>query len=101
MKKPLSVIAKEFGISYEKAVEEFSDKEPEGYSHSEYHVPMYDEDTINQTAIENNEMQYFEWYCDNCGAHLNHQFGFVQNNGVWKCERCGYENEINKDHLAF
>lgn len=99
MKKPLSVIAKEFGISFEKAAAEFADKDPDGYSHSEYHVPMYDEDTINETAIENNEMQYFLWYCDNCNAYLNHQFGFRNNDGTWKCEKCGHINYIDKDNL--
>ena len=99
MKKSLGVIAREFGISMEKAKAEFAKVQPDGYSKSKWEVPTYNEETINQVAIENGEMQYFEWYCDNCGAHLNHQPFFRQNKGKWKCEICGYENIIDESQL--
>lgn len=99
MKKPLSRIAKEFGISFAKASLEFADKEIAKHSEN-YGVPMYDEDTINQTAIENKEFQYFDWYCDECDAKLNWQPGFRNNNGTWKCEKCGHINYIDKDNLT-
>lgn len=30
-----------------------------------------------------------EYYCPNCGATLNHQYGFDPNGGSWTCSVCG------------
>ena len=100
MKKTLEEIAREFGISFEKAKEEFKDIRPDGYLKRLFEVPTYDEDTINQVAIDNNEMQYFEWYCDECAAYLNIQEGFNCETGEWECTNCGNVNKINKDNIV-
>ena len=36
-----------------------------------------------------------EWYCDECGAHLNEQEGFDDHLPAWKCRVCGYENKLD------
>ena len=35
-----------------------------------------------------------EWFCDRCGARLDHQPGFDDHLRVWKCKKCGYKNPI-------
>ena len=40
----------------------------------------------------------YDWYCDNCLAHLNNQNGFVVENGAWTCTNCGYINKIDYDN---
>ncbi len=37
-----------------------------------------------------------EFYCDQCGAHLNEQDGFDDHMTPWECTACGYENEISE-----
>lgn len=39
------------------------------------------------------------WICDKCGAMLNVQDGFADNNGKWKCTCCGFENSIDEKNL--
>lgn len=36
-----------------------------------------------------------KWFCDNCGAYLNHQVGFDDHHYVWKCTECGYKSSIS------
>lgn len=40
-----------------------------------------------------------EWYCDQCGAHLNEQEGFDDHLPEWKCTACGYANPIGIDQI--
>ena len=40
-----------------------------------------------------------EWYCDNCGVHLNEQAGFDDHLDAWQCRRCGYINPISSDEI--
>lgn len=40
-----------------------------------------------------------DWYCDNCGAHLNTQKNFNDHKYVWKCKECGYKNSISWDNI--
>lgn len=40
-----------------------------------------------------------EWYCDECGGHLNEQPGFDDHLPAWQCRRCGHINPINFDRL--
>ena len=35
------------------------------------------------------------WFCDSCDAFLNVQPGFNTNDGQWKCQQCGYENDVS------
>lgn len=41
----------------------------------------------------------YEWYCDNCDAHLNHQSGFTNESGSWKCDVCGWLNDVSKKNV--
>lgn len=50
---------------------------------------IYDGDTFEGVA----------WYCDDCGALLNKQFGFSDRYGTWTCTECGHTNGINKDEI--
>ena len=45
------------------------------------------------------ELNDCDWYCDECGDHLNAQVGFDTIFATWECEKCGYENEINSDNI--
>ena len=38
-----------------------------------------------------------EFYCDACNEHLNEQEGFDDHLHLWKCTKCGYENEISAE----
>ena len=40
-----------------------------------------------------------EWYCDNCGAHLNEQEGFTDKNPVFICQKCGHENKMDYSEI--
>ena len=40
-----------------------------------------------------------DWYCDNCGAHLNNQKYFNDHKYTWKCKECGYKNSISWDNI--
>ena len=40
-----------------------------------------------------------DWFCDNCGALMNHQAGFTCAFGTWTCEECGYENDVSADNI--
>lgn len=37
----------------------------------------------------------YDWYCDNCDAHLNNQSGFSGESGSWVCTKCGTLNYID------
>lgn len=39
------------------------------------------------------EDDYIFWFCDECGAYLNHQEGFDRKANKWVCTSCGYEND--------
>lgn len=39
-----------------------------------------------------------DWYCDNCDAHLNSQFGFTAGS-TWTCSECGYLNDVSEDNI--
>lgn len=39
------------------------------------------------------------WYCDNCGALLNKQYGFSDSYGTWTCTECGHTNGISEDEI--
>lgn len=41
----------------------------------------------------------YDWYCDNCDAHLNNQSGFTGESGSWECEKCGYINSIDSGNV--
>ena len=41
----------------------------------------------------------YDWYCDNCDAHLNNQAGFTTDNGTWTCTKCGYDNDVSEDNI--
>ena len=30
-----------------------------------------------------------EYFCPNCGAILNDQYGFAPDGGTWRCTECG------------
>ena len=40
-----------------------------------------------------------DWYCDNCRAHLNGQIGFTVKNGQWKCDNCGFVNDVTVNNI--
>lgn len=40
-----------------------------------------------------------EWFCDRCGARLDHQPGFDDHLRVWKCTKCGYKNPIEINEI--
>lgn len=40
-----------------------------------------------------------EWYCDECGAHLNEQNGFDDHQPEWICTVCGYHNKLSYDDI--
>lgn len=37
---------------------------------------------------------YIYWFCDKCETFLNLQDGFNTESGLWKCRRCGFENDV-------
>ena len=39
------------------------------------------------------------WYCDDCGEYLNNQHGFTTETGFWKCEKCGFINDVTKNNM--
>ncbi len=41
-----------------------------------------------------------DWYCDNCGAHLNNQSGFTALYGSWNCDECGYSNDVSDNNIV-
>ena len=46
-----------------------------------------------------NNLNNYDWYCDECNAHLNEQSGFSSDCGTWTCTECGYLNFINEDEI--
>lgn len=40
-----------------------------------------------------------DWWCDRCGAYLNDQYGFDDNNYTHKCTECGHKNSISRDNI--
>lgn len=63
--------------------------------HSEQYWSTFDGD-------ENDLKERFpdvEWYCDQCGEHLNEQEGFDDHLPVWKCTKCGYENKLDYSEI--
>jgi len=57
-----------------------------------------DMDTYTESVYEGDDLDKrfpgIEWFCDRCGARLDHQPGFDDHLRVWKCLRCGYRNPI-------
>lgn len=45
-----------------------------------------------------NVMDY-DWYCDNCGAHISNQSGFPGSGDTWTCTKCGYNNNIGAGNV--
>lgn len=45
----------------------------------------------------NNEL--YDWYCDNCDAHLNNQLGFTSASGKWICSKCGHTNDVSEGNV--
>lgn len=39
---------------------------------------------------------YLYWFCDKCEMFLNLQDGFNTDSGIWKCRRCGFENDVRR-----
>ncbi len=39
------------------------------------------------------------WICDECGAVMNEQLGFNEEDGEWKCTECGFVNKIDPSEL--
>lgn len=39
------------------------------------------------------------WICDNCGDYMNNQGGFTDWDGVWKCKKCGYLNDVTENNI--
>lgn len=40
-----------------------------------------------------------EWYCDECGAHMNIQPGFTTADDSWECTECGCLNDVSEDNI--
>lgn len=40
-----------------------------------------------------------EWFCDNCGAHLNEQEGFDDHKTYWICKACGNKNSLSYEDI--
>lgn len=38
------------------------------------------------------------WFCDNCDTYLNVQSGFTEVTGHWKCQLCGFDNDVSDDN---
>lgn len=34
-------------------------------------------------------------------AHLNRQISFTTRRGIWKCKKCGMENEVTEETLSY
>lgn len=41
----------------------------------------------------------YDWYCDECNALLNSQPGFYAECGMWTCTECGYSNSIHEAEI--
>ena len=39
------------------------------------------------------------WICDECGAVMNEQSGFSEDDGEWKCAECGFVNIIDPSEI--
>lgn len=91
-------IAKELNEPVETIIEEVSK-----IDHTEYGIDancvMYDLNTSFKVAANLGKMNMFEWFCDNCDDYLNEQEGFENNDGKWKCTKCGHVNIISKEKL--
>ena len=46
-----------------------------------------------------NNQEVVNWYCDNCGAHMNNQVGFTTKNGRYTCKICGYNNDVSPNNI--
>lgn len=42
-----------------------------------------------------------DWYCDNCGDYMNSQTDFTVSLGTWKCEVCGYKNDVTANNIIY
>lgn len=62
---------------------------------------FYPEDYYDTYSGDDLDQRFpgIEWYCDNCGAHLNEQEGFDDHLPAWKCAACGYENQLESDEI--
>ena len=41
----------------------------------------------------------FDWTCDNCGAHMNFQPGFITSNNTWTCSECNHVNDVSPNNI--
>lgn len=61
--------------------------------HPEEYYDTYSGDDLD------NRFPGIEWYCDQCGAHLNEQEGFDDHLPSWKCLKCGVENKLSVEEI--
>lgn len=91
-------IAKELDEPVETIIEEANK-----IDHTEYGIDansvMYDINTSFKIAANLGKMNMFEWFYDNCNDYLNEQEGFENNNGKWKCIKCGHVNIVSKEKI--
>jgi ribosomal protein L37AE/L43A len=52
-----------------------------------------------EKKIKHKRFPHVTWFCDECGARLNLQKGFNDENNIWKCTRCGFNNSISYDNI--
>lgn len=59
--------------------------------HPEEYEAFYEGDDLDR------RFPGIEWFCDRCKDYLNTQPGFTDQNPVWVCTKCGYENRLDAD----
>lgn len=47
----------------------------------------------------NERFHGIDWWCDSCGAYLNDQDGFGDNNYTHKCTECRNKNSISRNNI--
>lgn len=52
--------------------------------------PLFDDKIKNKNVL---------WICDNCGDYMNNQEGFTDWDGIWKCKKCGYLNDVTENNI--
>ena len=68
----------------------------EGMSDEELEVEL---DIVNEELLEAFSRFIDVAIDDNCDDYLNEQDGFENNDGKWKCTKCGHVNIISKEKL--
>ena len=46
------------------------------------------------------KIMHVNWYCDNCDAYMNNQDNFTTDYGKWKCEFCGFVNDVTENNIG-